>query len=142
MSKARTTTSQIIANGEYLNQNFDPKTLTVAQLIGIFVFHRVSYPSRHNKTKLVEIFKQEIVNNGTEMRRHRQETHTVLASAAGIIDGVTAEPIEQVRFSVFCTSDEAHNFIATRTSTALILRADSHRKHQDRQTNRLSQTKM
>jgi hypothetical protein len=39
------TAAQIIALGEYLDPDFDPSSLTVNQLLGVFGFHNIRYPT-------------------------------------------------------------------------------------------------
>lgn len=92
---SRLTTSQIIAKGDYLQPDFEPKSLTIPHLIGIFAYHQIVYPSQHNKAKLVEIFNDEIKANGARLRRQRLERQETLASEDGIVDGVTGNPIAQ-----------------------------------------------
>jgi hypothetical protein len=70
---SRPTTSQIIAKGDYLQPTFDPATLTIPHLLGIFAYHNVAYPSQHNKAKLIEIFGTEIKGRGVELRKQRLE---------------------------------------------------------------------
>lgn len=90
---SRPTTSQIIAKGDYLQPDFDPKSLTIAHLIGIFAYHNVQYPSQHNKAKLIAIFNNEIKGNSEVLRKQRLERQEALASEEGIVDGVTGIPI-------------------------------------------------
>ena len=44
---SRPTTSQIIEKGDYLKPDFEPSSLTIPHLIGIFAYHQISYPSPH-----------------------------------------------------------------------------------------------
>ena len=46
---------------EYLSPNFDPASLTVPKLRGIFVNHDVQFPSSAKKPQLVDLFNQKIV---------------------------------------------------------------------------------
>ncbi|KAI5123291.1 hypothetical protein M0805_009312 [Coniferiporia weirii] len=94
---SRPTTSQIIAKGDYLQSDFDAKTLTIPHLIGILAYHQVQYPSQHNKAKLVEIFNTDIKAHGGRLRRQRLERQETLASEDGIVDGVTGVPIAPVQ---------------------------------------------
>jgi HeH/LEM domain len=43
-------------DGEYLQPNFDPTTLRVADLRRILLFHDVDYPSSAKKSQLVNLF--------------------------------------------------------------------------------------
>lgn len=90
---SRPTTSQIISSGDYLQPDFDAKSLTIPHLIGIFAYHQVPYPPQHNKAKLLEIFEKEIKKNGTSLLKQRLERQETLASEDGIVDGVTGAPI-------------------------------------------------
>ena len=86
-------TSQIIAKGEYLQPSFDPKSLTIPHLIGIFAYHGVAFPAQHNKAKLVEIFNENIKKNAPNLMKQRLERQETMASEDGILDGVTGNPI-------------------------------------------------
>lgn len=90
---SRPTTSQIIASGDYLQPDFDAKTLTIPHLIGIFAYHQVPYPAQHNKAKLVEVFDKEIKKRGASLLKQRLERQETLASEDGIVDGVTGVQI-------------------------------------------------
>ena len=90
---SRPTTSQIIAKGEYLQPSFDPKSLTIPHLIGIFAYHGVAFPAQHNKAKLVEIFNENIKKNAPNLMKQRLERQETMASEDGILDGVTGNPI-------------------------------------------------
>ena len=90
---SRPTTSQIIEKGDYLKPDFEPSSLTIPHLIGIFAYHQISYPSPHTKAKLVEVFNKEIKSNGTKLRQAQLARQATLASEDGIIDGVTGIPI-------------------------------------------------
>lgn len=94
---SRPTTSQIIAKGDYLQATFDPTTLTIPHLVGIFAFHQVAYPSQHNKAKLVEIFEREIKGRSELLRKQRLERQETAASGDGVFDGVTGDPVSPVR---------------------------------------------
>ncbi|EJD06014.1 uncharacterized protein FOMMEDRAFT_104431 [Fomitiporia mediterranea MF3/22] len=90
---SRQTTSQIIAKGEYLQPDFDPYTLTIPHLIGIFAYHGINYPPKHNKADLVDIFNKDIRSNIIKLTKQRLERQETLASEDGILDGVTGRPI-------------------------------------------------
>ena len=94
---SRPTTSQIIGKGDYLLPDFDPKTLTIAHLIGIFAYHQISYPPQHNKAKLVELYNEKIKKNGVTLRKQWQERQETLASEEGVVNGVTGSPVQKVR---------------------------------------------
>ncbi len=90
---SKLSTQQIIQYGEYLNPDFDPTTLTMAHLLGIFQYHNITYPSQHNKAKLVEVFNESIKVNAKRLRKQRLVREETPASIDGIIDGVTGKPI-------------------------------------------------
>lgn len=90
---SRLSTSQIIAKGDYLEPNFEPNSLTIAQLVGIFAFHEVNWQEvPKTKPNLVRLFEREIKANGEELRRKRREMEDTLASGNGIVNGVTGSP--------------------------------------------------
>ncbi|TFY58833.1 hypothetical protein EVJ58_g6171 [Rhodofomes roseus] len=92
---SRLTAAQVIALGEYLDADFDPSTLTVAQLLGVFGYHNVNYPSQYTKPKLVQLFKDEIKVNANKLRRQRIKKENSQASDDGITDGLTGLPINE-----------------------------------------------
>ena len=103
---SRPTTSQIIASGDYLQPEFDAKSLTIPHLIGIFAYHQVSYPSQPKKAELLEVFEKEIKKKGKTLMKQRLERQETLASEDGIVDGMTGAPIAppQVRIVVYMPS--------------------------------------
>ncbi|WEJ94565.1 inner nuclear membrane protein enriched at telomere/subtelomere region [Yamadazyma tenuis] len=52
----------------YLEDDFDPKSLKVAQLRGILVEHRVQYPSNAKKSELVNIFLEKVYPQRRQLR--------------------------------------------------------------------------
>lgn len=90
---SRLSTHQVIQNGDYLNPEFDPSTLTMAHLLGIFQYHSISYPSQHNKAKLVEVFNENVKGNAKKLRKQRLVRQETPASIDGILDGVTGKQI-------------------------------------------------
>lgn len=55
-------------NYDYLEPNFNPKTLKVPELRRIFVFHSVSFPSSAKKSDLIEIFNREIATRAAQLK--------------------------------------------------------------------------
>lgn len=96
MSRALTS-AQVIEKGDYLKPDFDPATLTVAQLLGVFGFHNINYPSPYTKGKLVQIFSDEITNKTAKLSKERLHRQNSQASDDGITDGVTGKPINEGR---------------------------------------------
>lgn len=89
------TSAQIIAQGEYLNSEFDPTVLTVSQLLGIFGFHNINYPSQYTKPKLVQLFNDEIKPRAGKFKKERLKRENSQASDDGITDGLTGRPISE-----------------------------------------------
>ncbi|KDQ60860.1 hypothetical protein JAAARDRAFT_31860 [Jaapia argillacea MUCL 33604] len=90
---SRMTAAQVIALGEYLNPDFEASSLTVPQLLGVFGFHNVKYPSAYTKPKLVQLFNEEIKAKSTKFKKERIKKANSIASDEGITDGITGEPI-------------------------------------------------
>ncbi|KAH8980955.1 Man1-Src1p-C-terminal domain-containing protein [Lactarius hatsudake] len=83
------TAAQVIASGEYLEPDFDPSTLTVNQLLGVFGFHNVRYPTPYTKPKLVQLFNDEIKPKIKQFKKERVKKENSQASDDGIKDGIT-----------------------------------------------------
>ncbi|KAI0798070.1 Man1-Src1p-C-terminal domain-containing protein [Abortiporus biennis] len=92
---SRMTSAQIIAMGDYLNPEFDPATLTVSQLLGVFGFHNINYPSQYTKPKLVQLFNDEIKSRANKFKRERLKRENSQASDDGITDGLTGRPLNE-----------------------------------------------
>jgi HeH/LEM domain len=90
------TSAQVIALGEYLNNDFDPTALTVSQLLGVFGFHNIKYPTPYTKTKLVDLFNEEIKPKAAKFKREKLKKERSQASDDGITDGLTGMPLSQV----------------------------------------------
>ncbi|KAH9079650.1 Man1-Src1p-C-terminal domain-containing protein [Lactarius deliciosus] len=83
------TAAQVIASGEYLEPDFDPTTLTVNQLLGVFGFHNVRYPTPYTKPKLVQLFNDEIKPKIKQFKKEMIKKENSQASDDGIKDGIT-----------------------------------------------------
>lgn len=92
---SRLTAAQVISLGEYLEPDFNPNSLTIAQLLGLFGYHNINYPSQYTKPKLVQLFNDEIKANASRLRRQRIKRENSQASDDGITDGVTGRPINE-----------------------------------------------
>ncbi|OSD01593.1 hypothetical protein PYCCODRAFT_1436202 [Trametes coccinea BRFM310] len=92
---SRMTAAQVIALGEYLQPDFDPSTLTVPQLLGIFGFHNIKYPSQYTKPKLVQLFNEQVKPNGKKYTKERIKRENSQASEDGITNGVTGRPLNE-----------------------------------------------
>ncbi|KAG6330300.1 hypothetical protein ID866_8790 [Astraeus odoratus] len=87
------TAAQIIGQGDYLDADFDPASLTVSQLLGILAYHNVRFPTPYTKPKLVQLFLDEIKLKATKFRKERLKRENSIASDDGITDGITGQPI-------------------------------------------------
>ena len=96
MSRALTS-AQVIEKGDYLNPDFDPATLTISQLLGVFGFHNIGFPSPYTKGKLVQIFNDELKPNAQQYKKDRLSRQNSQASDDGITDGLTGRPINEGR---------------------------------------------
>lgn len=94
---SRLTSAQVIALGDYLKPDFEPATLTVSQLLGIFGYHNIRYPSPYTKAKLIQTFNQEIKPNASKFRREKLKKENSQASDDGIVDGVTGLPLTSAK---------------------------------------------
>jgi hypothetical protein len=96
---SRLTSAQVIALGDYLKPDFEPATLTVPQLLGVFGYHNIRYPSPYTKAKLIQTFNQEIKPNASKFRREKLKKENSQASDDGIVDGVTGLPLTSAKVS-------------------------------------------
>lgn len=87
------TTAEIIANADYLTDEFDPKSLTVPQLLGVFSHHGIRYSANAKKSQLLEIFQKEIRGNIDDLREQRMALDGSQASDRGITDGLSGRQI-------------------------------------------------
>jgi HeH/LEM domain len=97
------TAAQVIALGEYLDPEFDPSSLTVNQLLGVFGFHNIRYPTPYTKPKLVQLFNDEIKPKMKQLKKDKVKKENSLASDNGIKDGVTGRFLNEDSNKV-CTS--------------------------------------
>lgn len=87
------TTAEIIANADYLTDEFDPKSLTVPQLLGVFSHHGIRYSANAKKSQLLDIFQKEIRGNIDDLREQRMALDGSQASDRGITDGLSGRQI-------------------------------------------------
>lgn len=92
MSRSLTAT-QIISQGDYLDNDFDPNTLTVSQLLGVLTHHQIRYPTPYTKAKLVQLFLDEIKPKVVTLRKEKLQRENSQASDDGITDGLTGRPL-------------------------------------------------
>ncbi|KAJ3733039.1 Man1-Src1p-C-terminal domain-containing protein [Lentinula guzmanii] len=88
---SRLTAAQIIAQGDYLEPDFEPTTLTVSQLLGVLGYHNIIYPTPYSKAKLVQVFNDEIKRRASKFKKERIKKENSIASDDGIKDGITGE---------------------------------------------------
>lgn len=91
------TTAQIIEQGDYLKSDFDPNSLTISQLLGLFGYHGITYPAPSNKPKLCTIFNDEIKPRAEQYKQERLSRQNSQASDDGITDGMTGRPLNEER---------------------------------------------
>ena len=89
------TAAQIITHGEYLEPDFDPSTLTVNQLLGVFGFHNIRYPTPYTKPKLVQLFNDEIKPKIKQFKKERVKKENSQASDDGIKDAMTGRYLNE-----------------------------------------------
>ncbi|KAM6490436.1 hypothetical protein JOM56_014109 [Amanita muscaria] len=85
------TATQVISRGQYLEPDFDPASLTIPQLLGIFVYHGIRYPMPYSKQKLVQHFNAELKPRSGKYIRERMRNEKSIPSPDGIKDGLTGE---------------------------------------------------
>jgi|SRR5579859_3810501 hypothetical protein len=83
-----TNINRMDADDEYLQPNFDPTTLRVADLRRILLFHDVEFPSSAKKSQLVNIFLDNITPKAKGIL---QKKSRVRPSSRGIIKVETDE---------------------------------------------------
>ena len=89
------TAAQVISLGEYLDPDFDPSSLTVNQLLGVFGFHNIRYPTPYTKPKLVQLFNDEIKPKTRQLKKDKVKKENSIASDNGIKDGVTGRYLNE-----------------------------------------------
>ncbi|KAF8628467.1 hypothetical protein AX15_003979 [Amanita polypyramis BW_CC] len=97
---SRLTTAQVISSGQYLEPDFDPASLTVSQLLGVLGYHNVKYSTPYSKSKLVQLFSEEIKTRSAKFKRERLRKENSTASDEGIMDGLTGKPLATRHTSV------------------------------------------
>ena len=79
-----TTTAEIIASAAYLEDDYNPRVLTVSHLMGILHHHGIHYSSNSKKDVLVSLFNEHIAGNLDQLRRDRDVLDGSQASDAEI----------------------------------------------------------
>ncbi|KDQ18503.1 hypothetical protein BOTBODRAFT_28875 [Botryobasidium botryosum FD-172 SS1] len=85
--------ADVLEAAEYLEDDFNPNTLKVANLMNVLHYHGVHYSPASTKPKLVALFKEHITPHAAELRRQRLERTSSQASDRGIRDGITGRQI-------------------------------------------------
>lgn len=93
---SRLTAAQIIAQGDYLEPDFQATTLTISQLLGVLGYHNIIYPTPYSKAKLVQVFNDEVKRRAAKFKKERIKKENSIASDDGIKDGVTGEYLSGV----------------------------------------------
>lgn len=95
---SRMTAAQVVQAGDYLQPDFEPSSLTVNQLLGVFGYHNIMYPTTYTKPKLLQLFNETIKANRTQLMKERLKRQNSDPSDDGITDGVTGQLLtERVR---------------------------------------------
>lgn len=93
---SRLTSTQVIERGDYLDPGFDPSSLTMPHLLSILTLHAVKYPTPYNKSKLVQVFNDEIKPRAGQFKKERLKMENSVASSQGITDGITGQSMTDV----------------------------------------------
>jgi hypothetical protein len=92
-------TAEIFDRGAYLEEGFNPNTLTSTHLRGLLFYHQVDAPSNASKSKLVDVFKSQILSNLSSLREERLARLNAVPSSEDIVD-VAVKPIKKRRTKV------------------------------------------
>lgn len=120
------TAAQVIALGKYLEPDFDPASLTVSQLLGVLGYHNIQYPTPYNKSKLVQLFNEDIKSRATKFRKDRLKKENSIASDDGITDGLTGKLIGGPR-KVCDTMSASHAGLIAAFAQSTVARRTSRR---------------
>jgi len=91
------TASDLINQGDYLREGYDPTRLTIPLLTGILSHHNVHLQAR-DKASLVRAFRDHISPQKAKLSRERIARAETKASDEGITDGMTGKQVNrQVR---------------------------------------------
>ena len=93
-AKRPITADDIINCGEYLNEGFNPNSLTISFLWGILHHHRVELHKRScKKADLVTLFSNAIAAESKKWKQEWKKNKCQPPSAGGIVNGITGVPI-------------------------------------------------
>lgn len=75
---------------DYLQEGFDPRSVTIPRLRSILVTHNVDYPSTAKKPQLVELVTQNVLTKAPKLRAERAKAKR---SSLGIVNAGSAQDI-------------------------------------------------
>ena len=105
----RLTVTQVIELGDYLEPSFNPKALTVPQLLGLLTYHNIPYPSPYSKPKLITVFNDQLKAKAAIFQKERLDAERMVPSTKGIIDGHTGDPVNTSNSKVSASSSLVSN---------------------------------
>ena len=92
-------TAELFERGAYLQEGFNPNTLTSAHLRGLLFYHQINVPSNASKSKMVALFKSQILPNLSSLREERLIRLNAVPSSEDVIN-VAVEPVMKRRTKV------------------------------------------
>jgi len=110
----------IIDQGDYLEDGFDPSSLTVVYLRAILQNHDVNFPSNAAKGQLVKLFRENIVPNARKYKKIRRANAAIPSDASDILDGTTGEPLE------VCTELRVRHAVHAEVDSLPLEKGESH----------------
>lgn len=75
---------------DYLQEGFDPRSVTIPRLRSILVTHNVDYPSTAKKPQLVELVTQNVLTKAPKLRAERAKAKR---SSLGIVNAGSAQDV-------------------------------------------------
>lgn len=102
------TSIEIIKKGRYLEPDFHASSLTISQLLGVLHYHNIVCTPPPRKSKLVGLFDAEIKPKALQFKEERLKV--VIASAEGIIDGHTGQPLKARSVRAFASQNQRLKF--------------------------------
>lgn len=85
------TPAEVIEQGDYLNDSFDPNKLNVAIIRGIFFQHGITVSGPQSKKAFLQTWEEQFRPRLAEFRRAREGAKRQQPSNEGILDGVTGQ---------------------------------------------------
>ena len=93
-------TTDLLDTGKYLDERFDPDSLTVPILRGILFHHGITLPCRISKTELVRLFRHEITANLAGLKAQWLQRKNSPPCDDGIIQVNACQTAKRKRFLV------------------------------------------